>query len=219
MKKKVTNLIMVLLLLPFTTAVYGVSLEANTSYNLVEIAPSMWSAPFPVTTQLMSPGQSWILPVSIRLQAGDSVRFHFPANQNVRVGMTNNNSLNGARWAQSNNGTLIIPSTGDWRFIAQNISSSGIPIGITGTMVPTSAVPFVAELEPFGEYLYDTDHSIEQGQAFQIFTDDQVIRPGYIFDPNMSIILMESNLSMEQGQAFPGQVFSGQFIAPGFVVE
>ena len=33
MKKKTTNLIMVLLLLPFTTAVYGVSLEIKISFK------------------------------------------------------------------------------------------------------------------------------------------------------------------------------------------
>ena len=139
-----------------------------------EISPAHWMNTFNINLPTFPAGQFIVGNISVRMHPADMVRFNFLQGNNIRVGMTNNGQLSGARWASDNQGTLI-PGTGDWRFIMQNMTQSTLT-GVHGQYVVITAHPLIAPVQPFNRLW-------EQTLIETLSTEDLIV-PSYSIREN-----------------------------------
>ena len=173
-------------------------------FQPISVDANGWTQTHGVTNFTIPAGGHAVGSFNFPLQPWDDVQFNFPTSA-VRVGMTNNGLLSGARWATSGNARLIIPSTGQWRFIIQN--TTNIPMTITGTYTVNSAnamrviVPeIVSNSAEYNSYPYNTEEKevlllqetlLTAGRTEEVFdVDFTLYQPGYILEDNLVLQLV-----------------------------
>jgi hypothetical protein len=120
--------------------------ESQLDGELIEIVIYSGSSET-VLVNAVLPTNSYQVGRTFPLHSQDRVQFNFHnLTQHFRVGMTNNRTRSGARWASTPSSTLVIPSAGQWSFIIENISSIPIAGTFSGSYTVTSAHAFSAEL-------------------------------------------------------------------------
>ena len=150
-----------------------------------ENLPAQWTNIFTVTLPHFPVQEYMVGNISFRMNPDDIVRFNFFRTSSFRVGMTNNGQVSGTIWASGNQGTLVIPGTGDWRFIIQNLSAILPLINIEGQFIVTTHSP-ISPVESFNhlwEQVLTETLSTDWRQALTetLSTEADLIFPSFFF--------------------------------------